>query len=389
MGFTSHDDLMSEITNGGKFLRTEYQKIITPADTAGGWRILMGMAGTPVASTWPGTTLLWKACDEFSGESTNVCGIQNGGGVTTDTKHILNASVLIGPAAAGAPWLAMLVDLQGYYYLASTDVTGTAGRTLINSNTFTASNSTGLLLTYTNDFGSGTVVRFTTTGALPTGLSLNTDYWLTRISANTAKVSTSYANYVAGTFIAYTDTGSGTNTMTIRPGRYTDGAGLRAFFACANAQPTAGGPNLTASSYTNSGGTNSRAFQPSSGTTPNMGATADAYVGRILHTGNAAGRYGPFLPMMAGDAGVRSIESFTWSGGTAYTGSGTVALCLCRPLLTIPVVVSGVAAERDLVNQLPSMPQVRDGACLTWLVFSTGATTNLTPIYASVDVAWG
>jgi hypothetical protein len=389
MGFTSHDDLMQEITVNGHFLRTEFQKIITPADTAGGWRLLAGMAGTPVATTWPGTTLLWKACDELSGESTNVFGIQNGGAVSTDTKHVVNASVLIGPAAAGAPWLAMLVDLQGYYLLTGADVTGTAGRTLINANTFTASSSTGLLLTYTNDFSSGTVVYFTTTGALPIGLALATPYWLTRISATTAKVSTSYANYVAGTFIAYTDGGSGTNTMTIRPGRYPDGAGLRAFYCTAGVLPTAGGPNLTASAYTNSAGTGSRAFQPTTGTVPNMGATADAYLGRVLHTGNAAGRYGPFLPLMAGDAGVQSVQSFTWSGGTAYTGTGTVALCLVRPLLTIPVPVSGVAAERDLVNQLPSMPQVCDGACLTWMIFSTGATTTLTPIYASVDVAWG
>ena len=49
-------------------------------------------------------------------------------------------------------------------------------------------------------------------------------------------------------------------------------------------------------SYTNTAGTAGRAFQG----TPVMGAVADAYVGRIIHSGNAAGRYGPFLPKQGG-----------------------------------------------------------------------------------------
>jgi hypothetical protein len=105
-----------------------------------------------------------------------------------------------------------------------------------------------------------------------------------------------------------------------------------------------------------------------------MAATADAYATRILHSGNATGRYGAFLPLQAGDAGVKSVESFTWSAGTAYTGSGVVALCLACPILDLILPATGVWTERDLVNQLPSMPQIQDGACLQWLLFGTGAT---------------
>lgn len=227
-------------------------------------------------------------------------------------------------------------------------------------------------------------MRCTTTTTLPTGLALNTDYWLTRVSATTARVSTSYANYVAGTFIAFTDAGTGTHTLTIEMPRYTDGVGCEAFFSVF-AQPTAGGPNLTASSYTNTAGASGRAFQGS----PTNGATADAYATRITHSGNAAGRYGPFLPKQGGDTGIASIQSFTWSAGTAYTGTGTVGLFICKPLCDLPIPVSGMWSERDLVNQLPSLPQVKDGACLAWLVFAAGATTLNSPFNFAIDFGWG
>jgi hypothetical protein len=149
--------------------------------------------------------------------------------------------------------------------------------------------------------------------------------------------------------------------------------------------PTAGGPNLTASSYTNTAGTAARAFQGS----PTHGAAADAYALRILHSGSAAGRYGPFYPKQAGDTGIRSIESFTWSAGTAYTGSGVAALCIVRPIMDLIIPATGVWSERDLVNQLPSMPQILDGACLVWLLFGVGATTTNSPLNSALDFGWG
>jgi hypothetical protein len=217
-------------------------------------------------------------------------------------------------------------------------------------------------------------------------LSLATDYWITRISATTYKFSTSWANCVAGTYIAYTDTGSPTTTMMCYPARATNGVGCQAFFV-AQTQPTAGGPNLTASAYdspTSTPGAGAQAFPGA----PSMGATADAYALRILNSGNAAGRYGPFLPLAGADLGVARVNSFTWSAGTAYTGSGVVALCICKPLLDIAIPVSGMWSERDLVNQLPSLPKVEDGACLVWLLFGTGATTTNSPLNTTLDFAW-
>lgn len=385
MGFSSQDDLINQITNG-KYLRRDNSKITSPAYTAGGWHALFGGAGYPNASTFPSAQdLVFQSTSELGGDaaSATLLGIQHGGNVASATKHILNIGCNL-VAAAGAPWQAKLVDLQGYYRMATTNVTGTGSRTLINSNTFTASSSSGLLATYTNDFNTYTKVRFTTTTTLPTGLALATDYWTVRVSATTCRVATSLANAIAGTVIAFTDAGTGTHTMTVQMPRYADGVGCEAFFVV-QTQPTAGGPNLSASSYTNTAGTAGRAFQGS----PTMGATADAYATRILHSGNAAGRYGPFLPRHGGDTGIKSIESFTWSGGTAYTGSGVVALCIACPLADIVIPVTGMWSERDLVNQLPSLPQVMDGACLGWMLFSTGATTTNSPFNSAIDFGWG
>lgn len=382
MPFTSQDNLVDEVTSGN-YLRREASKLTTPAHTAGGWHLLNGLAGSPNASTFPGTDLVWSSCDEFTGDGTTILGINhNGPVVAPQTKHLLNigASVV---AAAGAPWQLKLVDLQGYYRLSTTNVTGTGSRTLINSNTFTASSSSGLLLTFTNDFKSGTKVRFTTTTTLPTGLALATDYWLVRVSATTARVAASYADYIAGTVIAFTDAGTGTHTLTCQT-RAIDGVGCQAAFVV-QTQPTAGGPNLTASNYDNSAGTTGRAFQG----TPNMGATADAYAARVLHSGNASGRYGPFLPLQGADQGIQRINSFTWSGGTAYTGTGVVALCIVKPICDVPLPATGVWGERDLVNQLMSMPKISDGACLSLMLFGTGATTANSPVTVALDFAWG
>lgn len=63
-------------------------------------------------------------------------------------------------------------------------------------------------------FVSGMRVQFTTTGALPTGISLSTTYWVLVLDANTFQLSTSLANLQAGTYVATSGTQSGTHTVT-------------------------------------------------------------------------------------------------------------------------------------------------------------------------------
>jgi cytolysin (calcineurin-like family phosphatase) len=60
----------------------------------------------------------------------------------------------------------------------------------------------------------GQKIQLTTTGALPTGLSTSTTYWVIPIDANSFKLATSLANAQAGTAIATSGTQSGTHTAT-------------------------------------------------------------------------------------------------------------------------------------------------------------------------------
>jgi hypothetical protein len=63
---------------------------------------------------------------------------------------------------------------------------------------------------------SGTVIMFETEGALPTGLVPFTVYYTTYVTATSFKLSTTYANYVAGTFITTSGTQSGVQTLSVR-----------------------------------------------------------------------------------------------------------------------------------------------------------------------------
>lgn len=60
----------------------------------------------------------------------------------------------------------------------------------------------------------GQRVAFTTTGALPTGITANTGYYVNVINANTFNLATSLANLQAGTYLATSGSQSGTHTVT-------------------------------------------------------------------------------------------------------------------------------------------------------------------------------
>lgn len=59
---------------------------------------------------------------------------------------------------------------------------------------------------------SGQKLQLTTSGALPTGLSANTSYWVNVVDANTFNLSSSLANLQAATYIATSGSQSGVHT---------------------------------------------------------------------------------------------------------------------------------------------------------------------------------
>lgn len=293
MGFSSMDDFINEITTNGKFNRADWNKITgASAYTAGRWYDFSQLAGTPVANAFAGTALAWTSCNESTGNGTQIFGIQHGGNVSTDTKHLLNIAAMTA-VATGVPGTLMLVDMQGYWPTISNNL-------------------------------------------------------------NTAQTLT------------------GTPTL-----RYTNGVGCRLFFV-QTAVNGATAQNI-ALSYTDQSANTGNALPVT------VAMTASSVVGHIPHSGLAANNYGPFLPLASGDTGVQNVATVTFSA--ANTGTG--ALCLVRPITSIPITTASVAAERDLVNQLPSMPRIMDGACLTWLYFAGAATAASTNFYGSIENGWG
>ena len=302
-GFSSLDDFINETTVNGKFLRTDFNKnaLPTTAQTAGQWYDLSCGPGNPGSDSayGSGTSLAFQALDDTS---TTSPGIPHGGNVSTDTKHIVNASAF-SAAATTMPAVFMLVDRLGFYRINSVTTTG--------------------------------------------------DQALD-------------------------------NTVVFPTGRHTNGAGLRAYVVASVGAATtamgAGTPNIRMT-YTDQDG-NAGALTPS--VLP-AGTTA-APKGNIVYSGTGAGKYGPFMPLAAGDSGIRSVQQFNLSA--TYT-SGQLNLVICRPILTLPMTTIGVAAERDLLNQVPSLPRVYDGANLAWLMYAGAATPVNSAFYGHLDFAWG
>ena len=381
-GFSSFDDFISKATASGKFWHQDFVKTsaVNASHVIGNCYDWGVHAGSPVADLYPGVTLVAQTPTDIGVGG----GIYHGGNVSTDTKHLVNIGAYAS-AAAAVPSVLMLCDTVMYY--PTLDVKDTGSKTLVNANTFTADNNGGnLRLNYTNDFASYTSVKFSTTGALPTGLN-NTDiFWLTRLTATTAAVSTSLALAIAGTVIAYTNAGSPTNTMTVTPNRYADGAGLRVYVVCTvQVGNPATTPVLTMTYYNQAG------VEKSLGAVINFtaGGTAIPQVGKILHSGVAANNYGFFLPLAAGDTGIRGIKTLQFS--TAYTTATTLtaAAVLVKPITIAPLVAASVAVERNLMTQLPSLPRIYDSACLNFLQFAGGATATATAINGYIETAWG
>ena len=159
--------------------------------------------------------------------------------------------------------------------------------------------------------------------------------------------------------------------------RYTNGAGLRLFLA-ATAASGATAHNVSIS-YTNQTGTSGRALPVT------VACTVTSVIPHIVHSGTAANNYGPFLPLAAGDTGIQNVANVTLS---AASGSGTCALVLARPLAQITLSVNGLMTEKDLLNQIPSLPKIIDGACLTWIYLAGAATATSSTFAGSTEFVW-
>jgi hypothetical protein len=360
--------------SAGKFQRTDWNKNALPvtAQALGQWYDLSTGAGNPVqnALIGGGTNLTFQAISEST--STAAATAALGGSISTttftDTTHG-SGRFTIGSVLSG---------------------TGVAAGTYITAlGTGTGANNGG---TYTVNI-SQTVTAQTITGTqFPNGIqhggNVSTDIkHIANVSAFSAAPTTAPCVLMLIDQIAVfpistvTTTGAQTMLGTQTLPRYADGKGVRAYLV-PSVVMGAGTPTVQLS-YTNTASVSGR-LTPAAPSLPIINTTSP--VGAIPYSGTGVGKYGPFLPMAAGDEGILSVQSVNFS---ATMVSGCMSLVLCRPLLTLPITTVGVAAERDLLNQLPSLPRVYDGANLSWLMYAGALTPVNSAFYGNLDFIWG
>lgn len=387
-GFSSNDQIIQALSNGQTF-RAQWSKNFNPtaAAVANEWHTLFRGAGNPGSDALfnTGTNLAFQAVKDTT---TSAGALQHGGAVQpTYYKYLLGGSA-VSAAATVVPCVVTLVDVIGFYRVTSVTTTTAQAttNTLSQSDTFTADAGTDIC-TYTStaNFPSniltGTRVRLTTTTTLPAGLATATDYYVIRVTDSTFKLATSYANAIAGTAINITDAGTGTHTITWLLPRYTNGAGVNAIFFNSNATALgAATPNLSLG-YTNS-------VQVASRATPTVlpiGKTA-ASNSHILYTGaTGTGKYNYQMPLQAGDAGIAEVN--TIQNSTSYV-SGEYSVALIKEIARFPLSTLGLAAERNFVFEMPSLPRIYDGAALYFLVGSGVATPASSAFSGHLDLVW-
>lgn len=194
MGFTSQDDLITQLTVNGKGDTVVTTKTLSSAGTAGAWTLLSGHAGYPPAATFTGTDLTYVATDDTWSEGT----IYTGGDVDPATKHFTSAGAAC-VAAAGAPWYVMAIDLVGFVPLSGTNVSTTGTKTVtmtaisntaskgdrypngaglrlfVAADTALGANAPTCIINYLDTGGgAGATTTFTSTASLGIGQLLNT-----------------------------------------------------------------------------------------------------------------------------------------------------------------------------------------------------------------------
>ncbi len=387
-GFSSRDQIIQAQTNG-QVWRADWSKNFNPtaAAVANEWHTLFRGNGNPGPDAIfdAGSNLTFQPVKDTT---TSASSIPHGGNVQpTAYKYLLSGSA-VSAAATAQPSVVTLIDVVGFYRV-TTVTTATAQsttNTLGQSDTFTADAGTDVCTwsstaNIPSNILTGTRVQLTTTTTLPAGLSTATNYYVIKVSDTTFKLATSYANAVAGTAINITDAGTGTHTVTWLLPRYTNGAGLNAIiFNPAATALGAATPSMTLV-YTNSSQTGSR-------TTPTVlpvGKTA-ASNSHIIYTGaTGAGKYNYAVPRASGDSGIAQIDSI--QNSVSYV-SGSYTVALYKELARFPITTLGVAAERDFLNQLPSLPRIYDGAALYFVVGSGAATPANSAFSGNLDFVW-
>lgn len=166
--------------------------------------------------------------------------------------------------------------------------------------------------------------------------------------------------------IVTTSTSLQTMDNTVSIPRYTTGAGVQMFAEVTTVLGTTS-QTMTITYVDQSG---------NAGAVTTLAPITSSAVNRIPQAGF-------FIPLAAGDTGVRSITSVQFGGSMG--GSGVLNMTLCRPFADVPMQISAMAVERNLVLHTPRIQQIIDNAGLAFLLFAN--TTSSGNIVGSIKAA--
>lgn len=219
---------------------------------------------------------------------------------------------------------------------------------------------------YTGTVREATQATSSTTGALYFANATSPrKLFLTALEAVTATASATGTLVVLDRLLYYPgiDHTATTNNLTnpVALSRYTTGRGVLAFLEVTVALG-ATAQTVTLSSYTDQGGTGGNS-------TIAVSVVASSVVGRLCHSPM-------YLPLAAGDYGIRSVTTLTFS---VANSTGTSALVLAKELARIPIGTAFVNTTKDILRSGVGIPQIADNACLMFLWIPAAAVA--TPVF--------
>jgi hypothetical protein len=171
------------------------------------------------------------------------------------------------------------------------------------------------------------------------------------------------------------------NTVTLP--RYTSGQ------VVAVAQSASSAAGQFTFTYTNQDGVSGRV-------SPNQFTFIVAGGGQIVSASGTGASYNPFLYLQAGDTGVRSIESVTFTAA----GGGLLALVIVKPLFKTVVTQEcrrttagnlesyGACDEFTPIIHSAGAPQIRDGAVLGLLASGYAGSLASSTLVGVLETVW-
>lgn len=159
--------------------------------------------------------------------------------------------------------------------------------------------------------------------------------------------------------------------------RYSDGAGVQIMTVVVAGHATGLTQTFTCS-YTNQDGVSGRTTIPA--------RLNNQFVnGTIITTSLATdGCAGPFIPLQAGDTGVRSIESLTMTGSDV----GLMTLVLVKPLAQLTLRGIDAPVEVDYLKDFSQLPEIKDNAYINLICCPVGSLAA-TALHGEITTSWG